>query len=417
MKQLTLPISRRIVNSSPAAAPASPTRPETVIFLDIDGVLHSLYGEDLFRDDCCSLLVSIVQATGTALVLSSSWRTEPEKIAMINAALRKWNLAPVVDRTKELDFPREVEICEWLDRHPQVHRWIALDDMDLQAGQTAHAARMRGHFVRTSPHTGLTARDAELAIQLLASQSIGPAQYSASPAVPSPPMLSSAAASPAAYWKSPTSWTTAVPPNGTSTPPATPVAADFRTPATSPINRPCAQYPEGIRTLPSSATIGGQVHAVGISPLHHATLASPAAQANAGEFTCAYSCDLGYYSHGRSIGHLLGGEQKNLDAIGCSPRTGHREVRCMAYAPRRNSTPWLIGGNSGDCPPVQLARGVQLPDVRSLDAMGCSPCCRTSLNCHNVAGVPSTPRSPMSCAFEAVDTKRHLQVSFNPPAF
>jgi len=420
MKQLTLPISRRIASSSSTGTPSSAPSLETVIFLDVDGVLHSLYGEDLFRDDCCSLLKSIVQATGASLVLSSTWRTELGKIAMLNAVLRKWNLAPVVDQTKELDFTREFEICEWLDRHPQVGRWIALDDMDLQAGPTLYAARMRGHFVRTSPHTGLTARDAELAIQSLTSQSVARTPLSASPsAARSPAALGSPAASPAAtYWRSPASWTSPVAASGAQTPPVTPAAAEFRSPAASPIHGSCPRLPEGVRTLPSTAVMGGQVCAAGARPSQHVTMAVPAPKVSAGERISTQSPDLGHLAHGRSHGQLLGAEQKHLDAIGCSPRRAQRDARYTTYAPRRNSTPWLIGANSsGDASPMQLVGSARAPDGRSLDAMGCSPCCRTSITWQAVAGVPSTPRSPISCSLEAVDASRHMQISFNPPAF
>lgn len=166
---LQLPISSRLGR---ARAPTRQVQADTVIFLDVDGVLHSLYGDDLFRETCCSLLERIVRSTGAAIVLSSTWRTEPGKVAVINSVLMQKRLAPVADSTEDLSGPREAEICEWLDRHPAVRRWIAIDDMDLGApGTSAHTLRMRGHFVRTNSDTGLTPQDADLAIRLLLAQS------------------------------------------------------------------------------------------------------------------------------------------------------------------------------------------------------------------------------------------------------
>jgi len=150
--------------------------PETVIFLDIDGVLHSLHGEDLFRDTCCANLAYVVRATGASIVLSSSWRVDPEKIAVINSVLIQRGLAPIIDRTLELDT-RQAEICEWLDRHPGVARWIAIDDLDLHSDPywggpppTPYSLRLRGHFVRTDSEEGLTPQGAEMAVHMLLAQ-------------------------------------------------------------------------------------------------------------------------------------------------------------------------------------------------------------------------------------------------------
>lgn len=58
------------------------------------------------------------------------------------------------------DGKREAEICEWLDRHPSVGTWIAIDDMDLLSSDSEHARRLRGHVVHTNADTGLTLQDA-----------------------------------------------------------------------------------------------------------------------------------------------------------------------------------------------------------------------------------------------------------------
>jgi len=152
-----------------------PALDRPVIFLDVDGVLHSLYGEDLFRETCMTLLASIVHATGALLVLSSTWRKEAAKVGLLNEALRRRSLPSITECTKVLDEPRAAEICEWLDRHPEVSRWIAIDDMDLLGAlvrpkQIAQASRLRGHLVRTRCEDGLTQPEADLAIRLLSRQ-------------------------------------------------------------------------------------------------------------------------------------------------------------------------------------------------------------------------------------------------------
>eukprot|EP00746_Dinoflagellata_sp_MGD_P122779 gnl/MRDRNA2_/MRDRNA2_57565_c0_seq1.p1 gnl/MRDRNA2_/MRDRNA2_57565_c0~~gnl/MRDRNA2_/MRDRNA2_57565_c0_seq1.p1 ORF type:complete len:278 (+),score=36.24 gnl/MRDRNA2_/MRDRNA2_57565_c0_seq1:76-909(+) len=147
-----------------------------IVFLDIDGVLHSLYGNDLFRPTCMAHIDRILRTSGASVVLSSTWRTVPRSYNMVNETLRARGLPIILDVTKDFNpkgdaggqyVPREVEICEWLDRHPEVQRWIAIDDMQLMNPETKEGQRMRGHFVRTDCNVGLTSKHADLALRLL----------------------------------------------------------------------------------------------------------------------------------------------------------------------------------------------------------------------------------------------------------
>jgi len=165
--------------ATPLTLPVASRTPKTVIFLDVDGVLHSLYGEDLFRESCCTQLERIVRETSAKIVLSSTWRTEAGKLAMLNGLFQQRNMPAVHDATRDMQESREMEISEWLDRHPGVTRWVALDDLDLQVAGTIHARRMVGHFVQTKPDSGLTSQDADAAILILNGQAIP-----ASPNVP-----------------------------------------------------------------------------------------------------------------------------------------------------------------------------------------------------------------------------------------
>lgn len=145
----------------------------SVIFLDVDGVLHSLHNDEIFRDSCCALLERILRVSHAKVVLSSTWRLEQDKRDLVDAMLRDRGLPPVDDVTKKLsDSPREDEICEWLDRHPEITSWVAIDDMDLQFRTTPSAARLRGHFVRTDQRRGLVPEDAELVLALLYAQRV-----------------------------------------------------------------------------------------------------------------------------------------------------------------------------------------------------------------------------------------------------
>lgn len=149
---------------------ANHSQVEPVIFLDVDGVLHSLFGDDLFAEGCCSLFEQLVKHTGAKIVLSSTWRLEAANMAELDKMLEDRGLLPVEERTLDLGTHREFEICEWLDRHPEVTNWIAIDDMDLVVRDNDHARRLQGHFVRTDMNVGLTPPDADLALRLLSTQ-------------------------------------------------------------------------------------------------------------------------------------------------------------------------------------------------------------------------------------------------------
>ena len=57
-----------------------------------------------------------------------------------------------------------------LQRHPEVTRWVVLDDLDLTWDDSSAEtpAVMAARFVQTDPDQGMTAQDAERALQILA---------------------------------------------------------------------------------------------------------------------------------------------------------------------------------------------------------------------------------------------------------
>jgi hypothetical protein len=57
-----------------------------------------------------------------------------------------------------------------LQRHPEVTHWVVLDDLDLTWDDSSAEtpAVMAARFVQTDPDQGMTAQDAERALQILA---------------------------------------------------------------------------------------------------------------------------------------------------------------------------------------------------------------------------------------------------------
>ena len=149
-----------------------------IIFLDIDGVLNS---ENRFKElkalieqgkrtekalsrwhlpckDTLRPLQKIIDETGAKIVLSSSWRRDPDQIRKLNNCFRRYGFQ-ITDKTcrgvylkevAEMGFDvdkchsvhefsngepsekwtsdRGAEIAYWLKQHPEVESFVILDD-------------------------------------------------------------------------------------------------------------------------------------------------------------------------------------------------------------------------------------------------------------------------------------------------
>jgi hypothetical protein len=124
-----------------------------VIFLDIDGVLNcaSAFGQNtkhsvwVIDPELVANFNRIVEnVDNLTVVLSSSWRYAVQSGHIdLNQLLQEqgFNGDPIVERTicdneeDEADpsMPRGMEIQRWLDEHPEVERFVILDDDDDMA--------------------------------------------------------------------------------------------------------------------------------------------------------------------------------------------------------------------------------------------------------------------------------------------
>ena len=140
-----------------------------VLFLDIDGVLN---GHKQKQNNFCGIDTKCVNHLNTVMlsvpdlqiVLSSSWRY---MIAPSTMTLRGFEYMLLVcgvccrgqllDSTvKDETVPeRADQVKEWLDRHPEVTKHLALDDMDWEFGKRKVVS------LRTDPRVGLTEIDAD----------------------------------------------------------------------------------------------------------------------------------------------------------------------------------------------------------------------------------------------------------------
>lgn len=152
---------------------------ESIIFLDIDGVMNTVPPQRPIEPEKVRLLARIVQATGAKLVLHSGWRVwfssdmqplreESAELVRLFAAegLTLSGMTPdltdeEIRRTKKFSLVKAREILAWLAAHPGVQRWLVLDDLDL------HNDVVADHQLTPISSLGLTENDIPAAIRML----------------------------------------------------------------------------------------------------------------------------------------------------------------------------------------------------------------------------------------------------------
>lgn len=134
-----------------------------VLFLDIDGVVNkrenfnpkhnTMYPLDRY---CAFLVGRIKLSTGCEVVLSSSWRHDPQAVQEVSTSV-----VELLDITPTSDKYRGDEIQSWLDDHPEVDKYAILDDdMDFYVHQAPN-------FFKTRFEDGLTDEIAQAVIEHL----------------------------------------------------------------------------------------------------------------------------------------------------------------------------------------------------------------------------------------------------------
>lgn len=140
------------------------------IFLDIDGVvcLHKNRknwnaDEVLFDAGCCRRLKEIMQATGSKLVLSSSWRLFPESIEYVFEQFEPYGITQkdFIGITPLLG-ERGAEILQYLESHRDVESFIALDDEMYYCEKFPYY-----RLILTETHSGITEVIRDLCIERL----------------------------------------------------------------------------------------------------------------------------------------------------------------------------------------------------------------------------------------------------------
>jgi hypothetical protein len=130
-----------------------------IIFLDIDGVLNNYdtLGEGLdWEPSLVEILNRIIKETEAKVVISSTWRRTERHRNIIKNDMK----INFIDITPKLWEERGYEIQAWLDKNPDVERFIILDD-------DSDMVHLMSHLIQTDGKFGLTNENANEAIKRL----------------------------------------------------------------------------------------------------------------------------------------------------------------------------------------------------------------------------------------------------------
>ena len=154
-----------------------------VLFLDIDGVLNSNFGNNKrqteISDEKIKLLAYLVRETNSEIILHSGWRfwfdseLKPlcKEASKLVELLEKEDLhikgvtpnltTEEIRKTKKFSLVKADEILLWINSHNDVTEWVVLDDLDL------HNAQIEQHQVKPDQTVGLTLEDVKQAVKIL----------------------------------------------------------------------------------------------------------------------------------------------------------------------------------------------------------------------------------------------------------
>jgi len=135
-----------------------------IIFLDIDGVLNNYnsYVKEtriVWEKECVDRLNKITDKTGAKIVISSTWRFQEHHVhAYENDMGIKGEIIDKTPRSTNILSCRGDEIWLWLQEHPEVEKFVILDD-------SSDMRDMFKYLIQTNPEFGLTDSDVERVIE------------------------------------------------------------------------------------------------------------------------------------------------------------------------------------------------------------------------------------------------------------
>ena len=142
-----------------------PNEPINIIFLDFDGVIHSVNEKHTNEFNRISYIEHIVKNTNAKIVISSDWR-----FVYTLDAIKK-HLLPslmdyIIDETPfiNINISRETEISLFLkETSHNIKNYVIIDDIKVCEKESS----MFSNFVRTNGHIGITEDDVNKIMRIL----------------------------------------------------------------------------------------------------------------------------------------------------------------------------------------------------------------------------------------------------------
>lgn len=117
--------------------------PDRVVFLDIDGPMipatmvlidPGASWKRLFPATTVAVVNALCARTGAKIVFNTTHNIPIDQapdieVALVNQGLDAEHLHPSDLKTSYPSLPRDIAVREWLARHAEVERWVALDDV------------------------------------------------------------------------------------------------------------------------------------------------------------------------------------------------------------------------------------------------------------------------------------------------
>lgn len=130
---------------------------DSVVFLDIDGVLNQLQGNYRIDDRCVEILKNICYGMKADIVLTSSWRAgwssqEKYYTEQIKNLIRKLSPVKICGKTVKLG-DRAIEVNMFLEKYSDIKRYVILDD-----DKSEFRSNVKGLYI-VNHRTGLTMAD------------------------------------------------------------------------------------------------------------------------------------------------------------------------------------------------------------------------------------------------------------------
>ena len=147
-----------------------------ILFLDIDGILNTGISKKTFAKEFVDRINRITDTTGANIVISSNWRRY-FKLNTLKALLRRNGIkAPIIGYTPIFKNTNTYEVLMGHKRGTEIQAWLDAQDVKPKSivilDDISDMLHLTPYLVLTDTYKGITDDDADLAIEILKTQTL-----------------------------------------------------------------------------------------------------------------------------------------------------------------------------------------------------------------------------------------------------